>query len=83
MRNHNLTEDEAADLALGLAQSAAGETEYLGSFAQDAEDTPYQKAILKGLQSKPVYRGTVPAAVVAKRRAKNKVARKSRQANRH
>lgn len=38
----------------------------------------YSVAILYGLQDKPVYRGTVPAKVKAKRRAANKVARKSR-----
>lgn len=41
-------------------------------------------AVLLGLQStgKHIYGGTVPPAVVAKRRAANKVARKSRRANR-
>lgn len=46
------------------------------------EPTAYALAILMALQSKPVYRGTVPAATAAKRRAKNKVARKSRVVNR-
>jgi hypothetical protein len=31
---------------------------------------------------KPIYAGTVPAAEVARRRAANKVARRSRRANR-
>lgn len=41
-------------------------------------------AILLGLsnRAKHVYGGTVPAAEVARRRAKNKAARKSRRANR-
>lgn len=43
----------------------------------------YQRAILFALQSKHIYAGTVPEAVIAKRRAKNKVARQSRRANRH
>ena len=40
--------------------------------------------ILMALQNgrKHVYGGTVPAAVVAKRRAANKVARRSRRINR-
>lgn len=42
-----------------------------------------QRAILFALQSKHIYAGTVPEAVVAKRRAKNKVARHSRRINRH
>jgi hypothetical protein len=41
-------------------------------------------AILIGLNNgrKHVYAGTVPAAVKARRRAANKVARRSRRANR-
>ncbi len=41
-------------------------------------------AILRGLNrlGKHVYAGTVPAAEVARRRAKNKVAKASRKANR-
>jgi hypothetical protein len=38
--------------------------------------------ILYGLQRKPIYQGTVPPAVTAKRRARNKAARKSRRINR-
>lgn len=44
--------------------------------------SPYQLAILNGLQTKVVYQGTVPAHVKARRRAANKVARASRRANR-
>ena len=47
--------------------------------------TPFVQAIFLGLNSIPglhVYEGTVPEAEVARRRAKNKVARKSRRANR-
>jgi len=42
----------------------------------------FQRIMLHALQSKHVYAGTVPATVVARRRAKNKVARQSRRANR-
>lgn len=46
-------------------------------------DTEYAKAILIGLQHKPhLYYGTVDEVTVAKRRAKNKVARRQRQINR-
>jgi hypothetical protein len=44
--------------------------------------SPYSLAILSGLQGKHVYGGTVPPAKVARRRAANKVARKSRRQNR-
>lgn len=46
------------------------------------EPTQYELMILHGLQFKPIYQGTVPAHVTAKRRAKNKVAAKQRQVNR-
>lgn len=39
----------------------------------------WQWAVAKGKHS---YAGTVPAAVVAKRRAKNRVAKRSRKVNR-
>lgn len=44
----------------------------------------YALAILMGLQRKGahIYEGTVPSHVKARRRAKNKVARQSRKANR-
>ena len=48
-------------------------------------DTPQAKASRAGLRAlsfKHVYAGTVPAEVVAKRRAANKVARRSRRINR-
>ena len=47
--------------------------------------TSFVQAIFLGLNSVPglhVYEGTVPEAEIAKRRAKNKVARKSRRDNR-
>jgi len=49
-----------------------------------AEPTSYQQAILVALMltGKHVYEGTVSPSVIAKRRAKNKVARASRRANR-
>ncbi|MGY1946630.1 hypothetical protein [Nocardia asiatica] len=46
-------------------------------------ETPMAQGILHGLQRKKhMYEGTVPEQVKAKRRAKNKVARKSRRNNR-
>lgn len=44
--------------------------------------TSYQIAILYGLQSKPLYAGTVPLAVKESRRAAGKVAKRSRKMNR-
>lgn len=48
----------------------------------EAEACSYDKAILRGLQSKACYQGTVPEAVVAERRRRNKAARASRRINR-
>lgn len=42
----------------------------------------YDNAILIGLQSKPVYAGTVPFAVKQARRRKNKAARIARRRGR-
>ena len=52
--------------------------------AEKAKNHPYQFQILVGLNrtGKHIYGGTVPAAEIAKRRAKNKVARASRRKNR-
>lgn len=47
-----------------------------------AYDTDYARAILAGLQSKPIYEGTVDPVTIAERRARNKVARRSRRINR-
>jgi hypothetical protein len=41
-----------------------------------------QRQILNGMQSMPMYQGTADPIAVAKRRAKNKVARRSRRINR-
>ena len=46
------------------------------------EPSMYQLAILTALQFKPVYLGTVPAHVKARRRAAGKVAKASRKKNR-
>lgn len=40
------------------------------------------RLILLGLQHKQVYMGTVPEAEVARRRSKNKTARRQRRVNR-
>ena len=53
--------------------------------APTTDKTPFVQAIFLGLNSIPglhVYAGTASEAEVARRRAKNKVARKSRRANR-
>ena len=42
----------------------------------------FQRQMLNAMQRKPMYQGTADAAKVAKRRAKNKVARRSRRINR-
>jgi hypothetical protein len=40
------------------------------------------RSVDNGLLGRPLYEGTVPKAVIAKRRAKNRQARLSRRANR-
>ncbi|AKF14395.1 hypothetical protein SEA_PHAYONCE_35 [Mycobacterium phage Phayonce] len=54
----------------------------IGTRAERGESPLYSLAILKELQDKPVYAGTVAPAVVAERRRRNKVARRSRRINR-
>lgn len=49
--------------------------------AKDHPD-PYQHAVLVGLQGKHIYAGTVPPAVINRRRAASKAARISRRRNR-
>lgn len=48
------------------------------------EPTPYSLAILTALNrlGKPMYAGTVPAHVIARRRTRNKAARNARRAER-
>jgi hypothetical protein len=50
----------------------------------DGPAKPNGLGVLLGLNSsgKPIYAGTVPSADVAKRRAKNRLARKARRINR-
>jgi hypothetical protein len=43
---------------------------------------PFQVAILRGLQRKHAYQGTVPAAVKAARRKTNRAARTARRVTR-
>lgn len=52
------------------------------SVVTDIKPTSYSITILAALQRMPMYEGTVPRAVVARRRAKNKVAKMSRKVNR-
>lgn len=48
-----------------------------------AEPTDYAQAVFVGLQQQShIYAGTVPPEVVADRRRRNKVARRSRRINR-
>lgn len=47
-----------------------------------SKPSPYSLAILRALQGKHVYAGTVSAKVKATRRAANRVARVSRRINR-
>ena len=42
----------------------------------------FQRQMLNALQSKPMYQGTASEKAIVKRRAKNKVARRSRRINR-
>ncbi len=46
------------------------------------EPSSYEYAILKGLQRKQLYQGTVPANVKASRRVRGKIAKASRKGNR-
>jgi hypothetical protein len=42
----------------------------------------FQRQVLQALQTRPMYQGTANAKAVAKRRAKNKMASRSRRINR-
>ncbi|ALF00486.1 hypothetical protein SEA_BOOSTSEASON_52 [Mycobacterium phage BoostSeason] len=42
----------------------------------------FERAVLYAMQFKPMYEGTVPHRVRAKRRERNRVARRSRKINR-
>ncbi|SKP53931.1 hypothetical protein [Mycobacteroides abscessus] len=46
------------------------------------EPSAFSFLVLGALQKRPMYEGTVPAAVVADRRRRNRVARRSRRINR-
>lgn len=46
------------------------------------QPTSYELAILRGLQGRSMYQGTVPDGVRQQRRARNRIARQSRQMNR-
>jgi hypothetical protein len=77
-----ISASELDDLKQGLADSAAGNVQDLGSFAKYVEPTSWHKAILRGLQGRKLYEGTVPFSTVQDRRAKNKAARHARRVNR-
>ncbi|AVD98071.1 hypothetical protein FDH94_gp33 [Mycobacterium phage Jebeks] len=65
-----------------VASIAAQVRELVGDRSERGEASLYSLAILHGLQDKHFYAGTVPAATVAERRRRNKVARRSRRINR-
>ncbi|SKM28739.1 hypothetical protein [Mycobacteroides abscessus] len=46
------------------------------------EPSAFSFLVLGALQKRPMYEGTVPAAVVADRRRRNRAARRSRRINR-
>ena len=48
----------------------------------DLRPSTFGLSILRGMQGKTMYGGTVPADVVAGRREKNRAARKARRTNR-
>lgn len=57
----------------------------MGKHSEPADEIPsaFSTMVLAGLQGqRNIYAGTVPQTVVEKRRAKNRVARASRRANR-
>lgn len=54
----------------------------MAATSMTAARSPYGFRILLALQSKPMYEGTVPADVKARRRAANKRARAARRNNR-
>ena len=49
---------------------------------KDPFATRWARAILLGLQAKPIYAGTVSLGEVERRRVKNRAARKARKINR-
>lgn len=69
------------DLSAAARARAAGLVGYVPTPDAPTEVSPStQMAAL--LVSKPTYEGTVPEHVIAKRRARNKAARKARRAHR-
>lgn len=53
-----------------------------GGLTNNADPGDTARGILVGLQSKPMYGGTVEHSTIAKRRIKNKLARKARRITR-
>lgn len=71
----------AEDIIIGAVDQEVLDLIY-GPASGKREPTKYDTAILGGLQRMQLYAGTVPPAVVAERRRKNKAARASRRLNR-
>lgn len=78
----HLSDAERKAAAAGPAGAPADTSKLLGKFEQGGERTFKPSPMLAALQMKHVYAGTVDPAVVAHRRKRNKVARRSRRINR-
>jgi hypothetical protein len=62
-----------------LSDEEAAKVIAAGGLTDGADPGETSRGILVGLQSKPMYGGTVDHATIAKRRIKNKLARKARR----
>lgn len=65
-----------------LSDEEAAKVIAAGGLTNGADPGDYSRGILVGLQSKPMYGGTVEDSTIAKRRTKNKAARKARRITR-
>lgn len=65
-----------------LSDEEAAKVITAGGLTNGADPGESSRGILVGLQSKPLYGGTVEHATIAKRRNKNKAARKARRITR-
>lgn len=71
---------QAKTLGARLGGALTALRELAGSWRAAA---PFQRQILNGLQDgRPLYQGTASAKAVARRRARNEMARRSRRINR-
>jgi hypothetical protein len=65
-----------------LSDEEAAKVIAAGGLTDGADPGETSRGVLIGLQSKPIYGGTVEYATKAKRRDKNKAARKARRVTR-